>query len=125
MYLGSHPDSHVIVLQIVSENNSLIYYNYDNDTLCGLNDRFGPEPNNFTSTSTSGRSVVDYNILWLCHMTNYNLYTQFKAYRQAAGIYVVCNEINKTVLYITAHTFVIFSVHPYIHPHRHSLCHGC
>ena len=42
MYLGSHPDSHVIVLQIVSENNSLIYYNYDNDTLCGLNDRFGP-----------------------------------------------------------------------------------
>ena len=35
---------------------------YDND-ICVLNGRFGSESNNFTSTSTRGKAVVDYMVL--------------------------------------------------------------
>ena len=41
----------------------LDFFLYDNDIIYVLNGRFGSESNNFTSTSTRGKAVVDYMVL--------------------------------------------------------------
>ena len=46
---------------MVTENNFLFFL-YDNH-ICVLNGRFGSKSNNFTSTSTRGKAVVDHMVL--------------------------------------------------------------